>query len=431
MFVLPLCFRICESNFNWLIIHPIKTQQRVFIMKTSLFLSLLVSLSSARAFVGPSPPLYFKPTTRVIPPHPVKGDSSFIDTHRDGPFDGPHTDLINATAIEWWYFDASSMEGDQAVAVWWMTSNPAAIGLNFTSSNWFIFHSRFKDGTSFDTFIPAEDVIIKTNGDGSSGLYTGTGSGWSGTPDMSHYSLSFDIQDEGIKGEVQITRTVPSRSAKRPATDLDENMRNIGALGWALAIPGGDASAYVQVGEKTISFDEGSGYHDHNWGIGLADFHNWYAIHGRFGLYTFTAIEALLISSSSSGPTTFGQTWLAYNGTTLTETLSPTAVRIRPWGNGAEYPPKGYYPNPLGAVIEIDAGEHGVFELNFTSKTSSPRIPMGQGLGKWFGTVTGGVKGKGGMVEALESGPGMFEWLDLDLGPGGSGEGLVVQGGEL
>ncbi|KAF2494792.1 hypothetical protein BU16DRAFT_445564, partial [Lophium mytilinum] len=252
--------------------------------------------------------------------------------------DGPHTDLINSTAIEWWYFDASSMEGDQAIAVWWMTSNPAAIGLNFTSSNWFIFHSRFKDGTSYDTFIPADEVIIKTTGDGSSGLYTGAGSSWSGTPDMSDYSMSFDIRDEGIKGEVQITRVC---FAKRPATDLDEDMRNIGALGWALAVPSGDATAYVQVGEKTISFDEGSGYHDHNWGIGLADFHNWYAIHGRFGLYTFTAIEALLQTPSpnTNSPTTFGQTWLDYNGTTLVETLSPSAVRIRPWGNGAEYPP--------------------------------------------------------------------------------------------
>lgn len=75
------------------------------------------------------------------------------------------------------------------------------------------------------------------------------------------------------------------------------------------------------------------------------------------------------------------------------------------------YPPKGYYPNPLGATIEIDAGKHGKFELNMTSKTSSPRVPMGQGLGKWFGTVEGGLKGG-----RVDTGPAMFEWLDLALG---------------
>lgn len=40
-------------------------------------------------------------------------------------------------------------------------------------------------------------------------------------------------------------------------------MMNIGALGWALAVPGGDATAYVEIGDKVIEFDEGSGYHDH------------------------------------------------------------------------------------------------------------------------------------------------------------------------
>jgi len=104
----------------------------------------------------------------------------------------------------------------------------------------------------------------------------------------------------------------------------------------------------VKVGEKTISFDCGSGYHDHNWGNGLAGFENWYAIHAKLGPYTFTAIEALLSSSGS-----FGQTYLTEHSQTLIASLNASSVTVRPWGNGAQYPPTGYYPNPLAA----DRGE--------------------------------------------------------------------------
>ncbi|OCL15383.1 hypothetical protein AOQ84DRAFT_358080 [Glonium stellatum] len=220
---------------------------------------------------------------------------------------------------------------------------------------------------------------------------------------MKYYSVSFDIASMNISGEILITRTVPSRSAITLSTDLDANMINIGALGWDLPVPAGDVTAYVKVGKKTISFDSGSGYHDHNWGNGLAGFENWYAIHARLGPYTFTAIEALLSSSSS-----FGQAYLTYNSQTLIASFNASSVTVRPWGNGAQYPPMGYYPNPLGVTIGIDAGEKGKFHFNLTSKTASSRVALGKRLGKWFRSVMRGrVGGK------TYTGPGMFEWLDL------------------
>ena len=38
---------------------------------------------------------------------------------------------------------------------------------------------------------------------------------------------------------------------------------NVANLGWAVSIPAGDATAYVEVDGKVISFNYGSGYHDH------------------------------------------------------------------------------------------------------------------------------------------------------------------------
>lgn len=117
---------------------------------------------------------YWPPHVKVIPPHVVEGTTAFVDTPRDGPFDGVHSSIVNESTIEWWYFDASSNEGDQGIGVWFMTSDPARIGLDVPSTNWFLFHSRFSDGEAFDTFVPADEVIIQSIGDGSSGVYTGT-----------------------------------------------------------------------------------------------------------------------------------------------------------------------------------------------------------------------------------------------------------------
>jgi len=41
-----------------------------------------------------------------------------------------------------------------------MNSNPARFGLDLPTSNWYIFHARFEDGTGLDTVVPADAAII-------------------------------------------------------------------------------------------------------------------------------------------------------------------------------------------------------------------------------------------------------------------------------
>jgi hypothetical protein len=54
-----------------------------------------------------------------------------------------------------------------------------------------------------------------------------------------------------------------ARSALRPARDTNADLMNVGGMGWAISVPAGDSMAHVQVGDKTVSFTNGGGYHDH------------------------------------------------------------------------------------------------------------------------------------------------------------------------
>lgn len=108
------------------------------------------------------------------------------------------------------------------------------------------------------------------------------------------------------------------------------------------------------------------------------------------------------------GGATVSSSYINENGAVIFDSLGPDSVTVRPWGNDAQYPPPSYYPNPLGAIVQYDAGANGTFIFNVTFKTDSPRTPLGEGLGKWFGTATGGKVGG-----PLSTGPVMFEWLDF------------------
>jgi hypothetical protein len=93
--------------------------------------------------------------TFAIDPEPQNGRASYISKGSEGPWDGPNASLMNEMNFKWWYLDAHTKNGDQGVAVGFMNSNPARFGLDLPTSNWFIFHARFEDGTGLNTVVPA------------------------------------------------------------------------------------------------------------------------------------------------------------------------------------------------------------------------------------------------------------------------------------
>ena len=46
------------------------------------------------------------------------------------------------------------------------------------------------------------DAIVRTVGDVSSGNWTGTGVNWTGSPDLSSWTVTLDVPKLGIKGKI-------------------------------------------------------------------------------------------------------------------------------------------------------------------------------------------------------------------------------------
>lgn len=126
--------------------------------------------------------------------------------------DGPKMDPeINATSFDWWYFDAVSEDNSCAVViVFYMTTDlgfPFVPPLSTLSVDIF---ATFEDGTL--VFLPlnssplsAGEATVVTDGDGSSGIWKGTGFEWKGVPDLSQYVVTIDSPLLDISGTLVLT----------------------------------------------------------------------------------------------------------------------------------------------------------------------------------------------------------------------------------
>jgi hypothetical protein len=121
----------------------------------------------------------------------------------DGPKMNPE---INATSFDWWYFDAVSDSNSCAIViVFYMSTDlgfPFVLPLSTLSVDIF---ATFEDGTL--VFLPLNDAplsagsaTVVTDGDGSSGIWDGTGFSWNGTSDLSQYTVTIDYPLLGISG---------------------------------------------------------------------------------------------------------------------------------------------------------------------------------------------------------------------------------------
>lgn len=149
---------------------------------------------------------------------------------------------------------------------------------------------------------------------------------------------------------------------------------------------------------------------------------NWYAVRANVGPYVWSGVNVIV-----EGGETMSSSYINENGEIIFSSLESDSVTIRPWGNDAQFPPPSFYPNPLGALVQFNAGDSGTFIFNVAFKTNSPRTPLGAGLAKWFGTGTGGKVGG-----PTYTGPLMFEWLDFAVENDGSKDAFLrVQPGTL
>jgi len=148
-----------------------------------------------------------------LPPHSSTSYSAALQTGattaitESSPlvaFDGPKlSPVVNSSSYDWWYFDAIATDGSNtSVSLTFYTAPVTAFPvLGPIPGNLAVqFVFSFSNGSSFGFIVPATEAVITTLGDGSSGLFTGTGyeSSWVGSPDLSYYEIS--LASETIQG---------------------------------------------------------------------------------------------------------------------------------------------------------------------------------------------------------------------------------------
>lgn len=189
---------------------------------------------------------------------PIK--ANFISTAYG--LDGPQLSGINSTSWDWWYFDAISPDLKTSICIIFFTA--PSTGFPFVDpldgvTSVGVFYS-LPNGTIGFRFINADEAIVITVADGSSGNFSGTGARWFGASDLSKYNVTINSPASGVVGTFTLTSKAPAHYPCGPA-EAGQNMMVGTNIGWSNAIPDAVGVVDFQIGGSALVFT-GVGYHD-------------------------------------------------------------------------------------------------------------------------------------------------------------------------
>jgi hypothetical protein len=225
----------------------------------------------------------FNKETTTIPAAPYPGPSKGQFVSSATGLDAPKVIPINASAYDWWYFDAVSDDAEESIVILFYTISVGGFlfGANPTTVDSVSINAQFRNGTSFSASIPASNATIVVVEDGTSGDFGGTGCSWTSTPNMTQYLITVDAPSYGIQGTFQLDsvcaypRSIPLQfttntdlsmqiaSAHYPCGSAVEgqNLEIMPNVGWANAVPDSQSAVDFVMNGSEFNFT-GSGYHD-------------------------------------------------------------------------------------------------------------------------------------------------------------------------
>lgn len=80
--------------------------------------------------------------------------------------------------------------------------------------------ATFPNGTTVGAVGVASSAVVTIQGQGSSGVYVDTGANWTGTPDLSFYTITLDSPESEISGKVTF-KSVSSDYSKISLVSID------------------------------------------------------------------------------------------------------------------------------------------------------------------------------------------------------------------
>ncbi|KIW16895.1 hypothetical protein PV08_04085 [Exophiala spinifera] len=302
--------------------------------------------------------------------------------------DSPRVFPINATTFDWWYFDAVSDDGEQALTVIFFTSS--ALGFSFDLLNTvdplnvYVFANTGSGNQPVSFPVAATSVTVDTVGNGASGNWVGSGIKFEGASDLSTYTVTFEhtLLNTGISGTFTLTTRGPGHYVCGPL-EGGQPEEVLPHVGWVNVMPAASASVDVTILGTQMQFS-GNGYHDKNWGDVpfITALNSWYWGHGTFGDYNVVFFDMI---DPSNNEKVGG--YVLKDGQVVGSTCT-TGLQVRPVD--APYPPTLTGANPTQLTITMTLNDGSI--LNATVTELATQIDVGL-YTRWIGTIEGTVNG--------------------------------------
>ncbi|KAJ0120182.1 Tyrosinase family protein asqI [Diaporthe amygdali] len=286
-------------------------------------------------------------------------------------------------SADFWYFDVFSSASNQTLNIVFFNSgefsqypHPLAVQVSGVYAN----------GTSFYFEALADLGVSLTNGpDGITGEWKGIGSFKGSALDEPNveYTINLDSPQMDIYGTI-VFKSVGSSLANITASlihtkqqiapshypcelngAVGANQNLLPSLYWANAVPDANTVVELQVSDTTISFNDGVGYHDKNWGnksiIDVPRYWDWG--HGRLGPYSVVWYNLLDYNGNESR-----RSFVTKDGEVLLVSCSSDALIVRQKGGQAAWPPTTGLLETEGLSINYTLPDGEIFAIDVTTE---------------------------------------------------------------
>ncbi|KAJ7659595.1 hypothetical protein DFH06DRAFT_965437, partial [Mycena polygramma] len=305
--------------------------------------------------------------------------------------DAPKVQPVNASAFDWWYFDAVSTDprSHASVTVVFHTSAASAFPFLPPSDTTTVaqISGSFLNGTLFSVTMGAKGATVTADENFSSGDWRGTGLGWTHSGDGT-YTVLVDAPHVGMQGRITFRSIAPAHYPCGPGS-AGQTMEVAPGIGWASAIPDAVSTVELTVNGSKLEF-KGAGYHDKNWSnqAFTSNVAAWYWGHGRLGPYSIVWFDYL-----AHGGTEHVSAYAAKDGQIVTASCAALSARVRLSAKNSAFP----LPGPSsGYHVTLDLGKAGTLEVDVSVMEKVVDTPV---YTRSVGAISGEVVPIGGYSE--------------------------------
>ena len=143
------------------------------------------------------------------------------------------------------------------------------------------------------------------------------------------------------------------------------NQNLLPSLYWANAVPDANAIVNLRVGDITMNFTDGIGYHDKNWGnksiIDVPRYWDWG--HGRLGPYSVVWYNLLDYSGAESR-----RSYVVEDGEVLLVSCDSDALIVRQKGGKAAWPPVTGLKETEGISVNFTLPDNRTLAVDVTTE---------------------------------------------------------------